>query len=456
MIAWQTAAALWALPLTALPVVIHLLRMHRAERLPFPSLRFVRASQTAAVRVQAPSDLLLMLLRMTAVALAVVAAAGPVLVTSGRAAGWNARTSRAVVVDVSESMQGDAGAQSAARLADEAARAEMAASAYALRIDARDLGAGVARGRAWLETVPPSQREVVVISDFQRGAMSRTEPAVASVPPAIGLRFVQVGAMAAERQVAGAPLLAFPDAARAQTIELTAGGTAISIAAAAGPATGLRIEPAAGAERLLRAAAAAGSPAGSSTQPIVIRFAASTREPAQPAQAARPSAAWMRHTLMRLQSDPDVIAASDGLSAERPLASPGDTASAWLVVARDDAGKPLVVAAAAGPELVIDVAADPDTFLAAAVVRGALAARHAPDDYAELEPARIEAPTLATWGRQPAPAAVPTGPGAFRGIDRTDSRWCWLGVLVLLGLEQWLRGRRRHRSADDLKVPHAA
>ena len=231
MIAWQTAAALWALPLTALPVVIHLLRMHRAERRPFPSLRFVRASQTAAVRVQAPSDLLLMLLRMTAVALAVVAAAGPVLVTSGRAAGWNARTSRAVVVDVSESMRGDAGAQSAARLADEAARAEMTASAYAQRIDARDLGAGVARGRAWLETVPPSQREVVVISDFQRGAISRTEPAVASVPasdrPALRPGGRDGGGA---RQVAGAPLLAFPDAARAQTIELTADATAISIA----------------------------------------------------------------------------------------------------------------------------------------------------------------------------------------------------------------------------------
>ena len=195
------------------------------------------------------------------------------LVTPGRAAGWNARTARAVVVDVSESMHGDAAAQSAARVADEAARAEMTASAYAQRIDARDLGAGVARGRAWLETAPPSQREIVVISDFQRGAMSRTEPAVASVPDAIGLRFVQVGVTAGARQVAGASLLAFPDAARAQTVELTPDATAISIAAATGPATGLRIEPAAGAERLLRVAAAAGSPAGSSDQPIVIRFA---------------------------------------------------------------------------------------------------------------------------------------------------------------------------------------
>ena len=444
------------MPLAALPVVIHLLRMHRAERRPFPSLRFVRASQTAAVRVQAPSDLLLMLLRVTAVALAVAAAAGPVLVTPGRAAGWNARTARAVVVDVSESMQGDAAAQSAARLADEAARAEMTASAYAQRIDARDLGAGVARGRAWLETAPPSQREIVVISDFQRGAMSRTEPAVASVPDAIGLRFVQVGEPAGARQVAGAPLLAFPDAARAQNVELTADATAISIAAAAGPATGLRIEPAAGAERLLRVAAAAGSPAGSSDQPIVIRFA-SARESVQPVQASRPAASWMRHTLMRLQRDPDLKAASDGLRAATPLASLGDTApAAWLVVSRDVAGKPLVAAAAAGAELVIDVAAGYDTFLAAAVVRGALAARRAPHDYAELEPARIDASTLAAWGRPPAPAAVPSGPGAFRGVDRTDARWCWLGVLVLLGLEQWLRGRRRHRSADDLKVQHAA
>jgi hypothetical protein len=451
MIAWQTAAALWALPLAALPVVIHLLRMHRAERRPFPSLRFVLASQTAAVRVRSPSDLVLMLMRTTVVALAIVAAAGPVLVTPGRAAGWNARTTRAVVVDISESMQGPP-----ARLADEAARAEIAASAYAQRIDARELGAGVARARAWLETAPPSQREIVVISDFQRGAMTRTEPAVAGVPDPIGLRFVQVGETTAEREIAGAPLLVFPDAARAQAIALTSDTTAVSIAAAAGPATGLRIEPAAGAERLRRVAAAAGSPAPSSVEPIVIRFAADG-EPNQPLEASRPAAAWMRRTLIRLQRDPDLQAAVDRLRAVRPVASSGDPSSAaWLVVARDGAGEPLVAAAAAGAELIIDVAARSDTFFAAAVLRGALAARRASHDYAELEPAQIDASTLAGWGRQPAPAAIPTGPGAFRAVDRTDARWCWLGVLALLGLEQWLRGVARHRSGDDLKVPHAA
>ena len=39
MIGWLSPGALWALPVAALPVIIHLLRTHHARRVPFPSLR---------------------------------------------------------------------------------------------------------------------------------------------------------------------------------------------------------------------------------------------------------------------------------------------------------------------------------------------------------------------------------------------------------------------------------
>src|SRR5262245_40360517 len=77
MIGWQNPAAFWALSLAALPIVIHLLRMHRADRVPFPSLRFVQTSRTAAVRFRLPSDWLLLIVRVAAVAFAVAAIAGP-------------------------------------------------------------------------------------------------------------------------------------------------------------------------------------------------------------------------------------------------------------------------------------------------------------------------------------------------------------------------------------------
>ena len=220
MIAWQFPAALWALPLVAVPVLIHLLRMHRAERRPFPSLRFVRASQTASVRPQAPSDLLLMLLRMAAVALAVAAAAGPLLVTPARVAGWNERTARAEIVDVSASMRDGASGQTPAALAEEAARAEIAASTYSHRIDSAAPCDALARARAWLDGTPPARREMVVISDFQRGVLTRTQPEVAEIPEAIGLRFVAVSQAGERREADGGLVLAAPGVARKQTIDL--------------------------------------------------------------------------------------------------------------------------------------------------------------------------------------------------------------------------------------------
>ena len=57
MIHWLNPAALAGLALLALPILIHLLRTRQAERIPFPSLRFVLPSETAAVRLRLPADL---------------------------------------------------------------------------------------------------------------------------------------------------------------------------------------------------------------------------------------------------------------------------------------------------------------------------------------------------------------------------------------------------------------
>ena len=153
MIGWLNPSALWALPLALLPVIIHLLRTHHARRVQFPSLRFVQPSRAAAVRMRLPSDILLMALRVAVVGLAVAAIAGPILLTSSRLSAWNTRTARAVVVDTSESMRayGDGGAE---RMAADAAVAELQGAAYPQRIDASDLGEGIARASQWLESSP--------------------------------------------------------------------------------------------------------------------------------------------------------------------------------------------------------------------------------------------------------------------------------------------------------------
>jgi hypothetical protein len=50
------ATALWALPLAALPVVLHLMFRRKAPIVPFSTLRFIQASlkQTAARRLPGP------------------------------------------------------------------------------------------------------------------------------------------------------------------------------------------------------------------------------------------------------------------------------------------------------------------------------------------------------------------------------------------------------------------
>src|SRR5262245_6380834 len=170
MIGWQQPAALAGLVVGAIPLIIHLLRTRRADRRQFPSIRFIRPSNTAAVRLRSPSDWILLLVRTAILTATVLALARPVWLTSARLARWNALTSRAILVDTSESMRrpGPAG-RSAADAAEQAARVERQSAAFAVRIDSESLTRELRRAVSWLRNVPPSRREIVIISDVQRG-----------------------------------------------------------------------------------------------------------------------------------------------------------------------------------------------------------------------------------------------------------------------------------------------
>jgi hypothetical protein len=74
---------LWALPMMSVPVVIHLLNRRQRKVLHWSTMRFLRAAATRRRRLWRLSDLLLLLLRMAAVALIVLALAQPLL-----RAGW--------------------------------------------------------------------------------------------------------------------------------------------------------------------------------------------------------------------------------------------------------------------------------------------------------------------------------------------------------------------------------
>ena len=92
------------------------------------------------------------------------------------------------------------------------------------------------------------------------------------------------------------------------------------------------------------------------------------------------------------------------------------------------------VAASRG-ELLLQVGAPADSFVAAAAIRALLVARGGDGSHPEQEILRTPAATLTSWSR---PAPEIDG-DAWRHADRSDGRWFWVAALLLLGVEQRLR-----------------
>jgi hypothetical protein len=177
--------ALTALVAIAAPILVHLLLRRRATRLPFPSLRFIPPSNAAAVRLRSISDWPLLLVRIAIVGVAAFALARPLFVTPARRAGWDGRVARAIVVDVSASAVAGDGSARARRAAD----SETQAAFRSRVVNAVDLSSGILEGVRWLAGAPPARRELVLVSDFQRGSVD--EAALARIPASYGVRFVQ-------------------------------------------------------------------------------------------------------------------------------------------------------------------------------------------------------------------------------------------------------------------------
>lgn len=446
MIAWLQPWALWGLGLLALPVAVHLLQRRQADRVPFPSTRFVRPSHTAAVRLRPPSDLILLLLRMAIVAVAALAAAQPLLLSSSRVAGWNGRTARAIVLDASESMRMPRAGGRTALDEGEAAAAAEASAEFTFRVAHADLREGLVRAEAWLKTAPPARREIVVISDFQHGSL--TAGPVESIQQGIGIRFVRTSGAGTPARAEGVPLLRAPGVRRGtQRIELTPEGTRLRVESdgnraapvqASTSSTGLRIlgrEHAREEPRLLAILAQAGVPAADPEEPIAVVF---TPAPA-PADASRRFARWMLSTLAGIERDPELASLARELDAA--ALAPSDS---WTVLLRDRRAKPLVRAAASDRELLLQIAAPASGYFAAAVTRAALVTRYGRLDRPEQEPLAIPPGTLSAWSRRPGPV----GESAWRNADVSDARWFWAGALVLYVAEHLLRWRTSARKEE--------
>src|SRR5471030_651318 len=102
---WLNPFALFALATVVAPILIHILIQRRAERFPFPTLRFLQPTRLAAIRRHMLEDIVLLAVRVALLAAAVAALAGPLLVTTARRQAWDRRIVRAIVVDDSNAAQ---------------------------------------------------------------------------------------------------------------------------------------------------------------------------------------------------------------------------------------------------------------------------------------------------------------------------------------------------------------
>src|SRR5262245_33147079 len=139
---WLNPIAWLGLAAIVIPVAVHLLAHHRAQRQPFPTLRFLPSTRLAATRRRALEDIPLLIVRSAIIAAAVAACAGPLIVTPARRALWDARLVRAVV-QVSE--------------VSEASPAPFLEQ----RFRGSDLATGINQAVAWLDGAPPARRELL-------------------------------------------------------------------------------------------------------------------------------------------------------------------------------------------------------------------------------------------------------------------------------------------------------
>ena len=407
MIVWLLPAALVGLVAVAGPLLVHLLHRQQARRTVIPTVRFVRASDMSSARLRRLTDPWLLMVRAAIVACAALALARPLLLNDARTAGWSDRIARVVLVDASDSARPHIG--------DAQVDAEVAGGSPATVIETSDLPDGLRRAAAWLDAAPPARREIVILSDFQAGAISTTD--IEQVPSAIGLRLVRtVGTSATD----GATIdVLAGDRRLAARLQLGERGTSVVYETGAAALDGLTIQapPAAAADvdRLLRVVRAAGAVAPSADEPIVIRFPGASSSP----DGSRSGEEWAAGAAHRLLRSPAVR------------------------------GIEVAVSHASGP-LVVDVNADPASLEAALVVKAALDARRDPRSLEEAEPRRIDEAVLMRWSRPPGAADT----GAWRQTDESDGRWLWALALGLLIVEGLLR--RSSGSADQARERHAA
>ena len=470
---WQNPWAFLGLLTLAVPVIIHLLGRRNARVTKFPTLRFVGASRSMATRWTRLSDIGLLLVRMGIIAAAVVALAEPLLLTDERTATRNRAIARAIIVDTSASMnrmaasgavgssRGRTGGGAAVETGREVARREAAAlagdAATSVIVQTSSPSQAVRGAVAWLET-RQGRREVVVISDFQTGAVDEAD--FRGIPPAIGIGAVRVDVTPSSdpielvsRQASAeivtrlAPDSAGVDVEWAVRPEAMGGSDAadVGITILAGGAERSRADAAWTAAMSVSAAVAG------PRYPIAIVLPGYEGRAALIRDAQAMSEPWMGDVLARLGRDSILVAA-----ARDAEVSDIDEEPSFVPVARTAAGKPVALAARGSvngsASMLLFARVDAGSVPSAALIAAAIRASSFAAPVAELEPTTLSEQVVASWRRDAA-----MGPElATADSDLSDARWFWMLALILIGIESRMRRARREERVPEVARDRAA
>lgn len=399
---WFAPVAFAGLALLVAPIAIHLLTRRERRPVPFPSLRFLRTARLAALTRRAVDDWPLLLIRLGIVAAAVLALAGPLLITDARRASWGNRIVRAIVATADGDVSGE-----------EVTSAFRSATFTA---DTERLANTISAALSWLESQPFAAREIVIAGDLRASMLSGAD--LAQVPPHIGVRFLVRTPRDSRRDLA-IPLLVRGPAGAAATelrLRLEEGRTRVVGSHALPNDTALALQ--------VRAAPEEQSVADAALWAVLQEGVVLDH-----ARARRVVVAWQGADVSDLVSPPESGSERDPYAGSTP---------GWLnpVLERLQYSARFV----RGTLLVaIDRQATDESAAVAleSIARAVFSGANVP-----LEPQPVADADLRAWTR-------PSGrvPSSARPQDEGDRRAVWGLALLLMCIEQvWRRGRSRNRT----------
>ena len=437
---WLNPAALVALVAVAAPILVHILVQRRAERFPFPTLRFLKPTRLAAIRRRVLEDVPLLAVRVAILVAAVIALAGPLIVTAARRQAWERRLVRAVVSEGARAFSSSA-REPRERATEDPPRFQREGGQAS---GASDLSDAIRRAVAWLDNAPPARRELVIASPLAIGSVTAAD--IAGIPADIGVRFERSTTTLPQTRTVPFGRLLTANGPVDREVMLSGSQTSVSASAAAVERDSWPIEIVAPPEDRADVDAAKAAvltervwapPAERRANLVVL---ARDGAAPQPAQVRTP---WIADAIARIAGDADLRNAAARLPGGMTGASVAR--QPWQTIAAAADGRPVAVAAAAGDRLLVASSAPARDLVTPLLMRSIANALAPAPDVRSAEVVPIADAVLAAWSR---PSSLPAAP-RIGTLDEDDRRWLWAAVLLLLAVETLMRRARRRPASDE-------